>query len=52
MFHILENLQKSQVLECSEELKNEDLSNLEGVDFGVQNVRNSVDDIVMSQIKY
>ena len=31
--HILENFQKSQVLECSEKLKNEVLSNLEGVDF-------------------
>ena len=30
---ILENFQKSQVLECSEKLKNEVLSNLEGVDF-------------------
>ena len=33
MFHILGNFQKSQVLECSEKLKNEVLSNLEGVDF-------------------
>ena len=30
---ILENFQKSQVLECSEKLKNEVLNNLEGVDF-------------------
>ena len=33
IFHFLENFQKSQVLECSEKLKNEVLSNLEGVDF-------------------
>ena len=33
MFHICDNFQKSIVLECSEKLKNEVLSNLEGVDF-------------------
>ena len=30
---VLENFQKSQILECSEKLKNEVLNNLEGVDF-------------------
>ena len=32
-FYFLETFQKSQVLECSEKLKNEVLSNLEEVDF-------------------
>ena len=31
---ILKKVKKSQILECSEKLKNEVLSNLEGVDFG------------------
>ena len=39
IFHFLEIFQKSQVLECSETLKNEVLSNLEGVDFWVQNLK-------------
>ena len=44
IYHFLENFQKSQVLECSEKLKNEVLSNLEGVDFlspESQKVKNS-----------
>ena len=32
-FSHFENFSKNQVLECSEKLKNEVLSNLEGVDF-------------------